>query len=86
MFPADYLAKDIIPFVLKDLEKFASNNANWCNRKKKQLTITLGKKTNIYLFCSTKINRKKPKTIHLTESLLALFNVVSIFLYFLLCS
>lgn len=34
MFPADYLAKVIIPFVLKDLEKFASNNTNWCNRKK----------------------------------------------------
>lgn len=46
-----------MPFILHSLEKFIAVLTDKIERK--ILTITLGKTTNIQLFCSTKINRKK---------------------------
>lgn len=45
MFSADYLAKDIVPFILHNLEKFTTVLADKIERK--ILIITLGKMTNI---------------------------------------
>lgn len=79
-FLANYLAISI-PFVLHNFEKFASYSTKWYNRK--ILTNTLGEKANIYLFCYTKINRKK-KSIQLTESLPGLFNAfIFSFIFFI---